>query len=56
MPKPHAIGESVGIVGNPVKAALKAPTLSIDCSTSLPLMSNLDPLVISIGIALPLPS
>ena len=46
----------MGTVGNPVKAALKAPTLSIDCSTSLPLISSLEPFVISIGIALPLPS
>ena len=43
----------MGTVGKPVNAALNAPTLLIDCSTSLPLISNLEPLVILIGIALP---
>ena len=45
LPKPQARVVSVGTVGNPVKAALNAPTLLIDCSTSLPLMSNLVPFV-----------
>ena len=45
LPKPQARVVSVGTVGKPVRAALSAPTLLIDCSTSLPLISNLVPLV-----------
>ena len=45
VPKPQARVVSVGTVGNPVNAALKAPTLFIDCSTSLPLISNFVPFV-----------
>ena len=53
MPTPQARVVSVGTVGNPVNAALNAPTLLIDCSTSLPLINNLLPLVIFIGSILP---
>ena len=45
MPKPQARVVSVGTVGSPVKAALNAPTLFIDCSTSLPFINNLVPFV-----------
>ena len=44
-PTPHARGESWGTVGNPVKAALNAPTLSIAWSTSRPLIKSFVPLV-----------
>ena len=56
VPNPQARVVSVGTVGSPVKAALKAPTLLIDCSTSRPLINNFEPLVMSIGIDLPLAS
>ena len=45
VPKPQARVVLVGTVGKPVRAALRAPTLLIDCSTSLPLISNLVPFV-----------
>ena len=48
--------ESSGTVGRPVSAADRAPTLSIDCSTSRPLISNLDPLDIFKGIIFPFAS
>ena len=56
LPSPHDSFVSCGTVGNPVNAALRAPTLSIDCSTSRPLINNLEPFEISIGIAEPLAS
>ena len=56
VPNPQASVVLVGTVGSPVNAALKAPTLLIDCSTSLPLINNFEPFVMSIGIDLPLAS